>query len=769
MSAAFCLDRLPAALRRGLAAAALMAAALAAQAAGPLARALGPAPADPAGPGAVVETPQLRAELVAHAPEGLGPGKPMWLGLKLQHQPHWHTYWKNPGDSGLPTRLAWTLPPGVEAGLIDWPVPHRLRVGPLVNYGFEGELLLPVALSLPADWRGETLEVSLRADWLVCKEECIPDGGDFQIRLPAQGALAAHRAAFEASWSQRPQAVVGAQATARHQPAPAGAASVPVDDGHGPRAAPLDPGALALRIEGLPAALQGRPVELYSETEALIDHAAEPALRWTGGVLEAAWPLSPQRSSSPASLPVVLRVLPGPAGGEARLLRVEAALSGLPPVEAVELPPALQAALAAAGARAAAPAEPLALSLALLLGALLGGALLNLMPCVFPVLSLKALALAQHGEDRRALIGGGLAYTAGVILSFLLLAGALLALRAAGEQLGWGFQLQSPAFIAGMAVLFTLIGLNLAGVFEIGGLLPAGLGGLRARHPRVDDALSGVLAVAVASPCTAPFMGAALGAAVALPTAQALLVFALLGLGMALPYLLLSALPGLARRLPRPGLWMLRFKMLMAFPMFATVVWLGWVLGLQTGVEGLVGLLGLLLALAFAAWAWATPWAGRLARTAWRSLGLLLLAASLGWAWPGWQAGAGPGAAPKAAAQPSASADWQPWSAEKVVAARAAGQPVFVDFTAAWCVTCQYNKRTVLADAAVLAAMDGQRVLKLRADWTMRDAAITAELGRLGRSGVPVYVFFPGRPEAPPRLLSELPSREEVLQALAAL
>ncbi len=768
MSAALCLDRLPAGLRRGLAAAALMAAALAAQAAGPLAQALGTAPAASTAPGAVVETPQVRAELLAHAPEGLGPGKPMWLGLKLQHQPHWHTYWKNPGDSGLPTRLEWTLPPGVQAGPIDWPVPHRLRVGPLVNYGFEGELLLPVALTLPADWRGEGLEVALRADWLVCREECIPDGGDFRIHLPAQGALAAHRGAFEASWAQRPQALAGLRAVATHQPAPAAAASAPaLDDGHGPRPAPADPGALALRVDGLPAALQGRPVELYSEVEALVDHAAEPALRWAGGVLQAAWPLSPQRSSSPASLPVVLRVLPGPAGGESVLLRVEAALSGLPPVEAVELPPALQAALAAAGARAAAPAEPPALSLALLLGALLGGALLNLMPCVFPVLSLKALALAQHGEDRRALIGGGLAYTAGVILSFLLLAGALLALRAAGEQLGWGFQLQSPAFIAGMAVLFTLIGLNLAGVFEIGGLLPAGLGGLRARHPRVDDALSGVLAVAVASPCTAPFMGAALGAAVALPTAQALLVFALLGLGMALPYLLLSALPGLARRLPRPGLWMLRFKMLMAFPMFATVVWLGWVLGLQTGVDGLVGLLGLLLALAFAAWAWATPWAGALGRTVWRGLGLALLAASLGLAWPAWQAGAGAGTVGAAAARPLG--EWQPWSAERVAAAQAAGQPVFVDFTAAWCVTCQYNKRTVLADAAVLAALEGKRVLKLRADWTMRDAAITAELGRLGRSGVPVYALFPGRPAGAAQLLSELPSREEILQAVAAL
>jgi thiol:disulfide interchange protein DsbD len=442
-------------------------------------------------------------------------------------------------------------------------------------------------------------------------------------------------------------------------------------------------------------------------------------------------------------------------------LRVELPISGTWPAVAATPAYAPEAATTAA-APASRPAADLGLLAALLL-ALVGGALLNLMPCVFPVLSLKVLGFAQHADDRRAHLTSGLAYTAGVVASFLALAGLLLALRAGGEQIGWGFQLQTPGFVAVLAALFTLIGLNLAGVFEFGSVLPSSWAAARARHPVVDSALTGVLAVAVASPCTAPFMGASLGLAATLPAAQALAIFAALGLGMALPYLAASAWPAVARLLPRPGPWMAHFKTFMAFPMFATVVWLLWVLGQQVGIDGAAALLGLLVALAFAVWALGSPALAGRARTGLGALSVLLLGATLMWAAPALRSDA-------QAALPAATADarWQPWSTERVQEALAQGRPVFVDFTAAWCVTCQFNKRTVLNDEQLMADLQAKRVLLLRADWTKRDAAITAELARMGRNGVPVYALHaPGA--AGPRLLSEILSVREVRDALGAL
>jgi thiol:disulfide interchange protein DsbD len=345
------------------------------------------------------------------------------------------------------------------------------------------------------------------------------------------------------------------------------------------------------------------------------------------------------------------------------------------------------------------------------------------------------------------------------------LAGLLLALRAGGEQLGWGFQLQSPPFVALLAVVFTLVGLNLAGVFEFASVLPSSLATLRARHPVADHALTGVLAVAVASPCTAPFMGVALGTALTLPAAQALLVFAALGLGMALPYLAVSLAPALARALPRPGVWMQRFKVAMAFPMFATVVWLSWVLGLQVGINGVAGLLAVLVALAFAVWALALPGVSRTGRAVLGAVAVAVLGASAVWAWPTLQPEA-PLANTNAPTQPSASR-WQAWSPAAVAQARAEGRPVFVDFTAAWCVTCQVNKRLVLNTDDVRAAFAKRNVALVRADWTRRDPAITQALAALGRSGVPVYVLH--RPGKAPLLLPEVLQQQMVLDALATI
>ena len=694
---------------------------------------------------AAVTTPQVRAELVAHAPEGIAAGRPFWLGLLIEHQPHWHTYWKNPGDSGLATALTWTLPAGLEAGEIRWPAPRRLPVGPLVNYGYEGTVLLPVQVEVPPDFAATRVDVRLHADWLVCKEVCIPEAGDFSLAVPATAATAGHAEAFEQAWRAHPEPLAGARATA---------------------AAEGD--VLAVQVSGLPPAWQGAALEFFPETVGVLANAAPPRDgQWEGPQWRARLALDPQRSEAPARVAAVLRPQAGAGVADAAAtpvaLEIEVttpwpAAAARPPAPALGNAEVVSERQARPGATG-----PLGAWFATLGLAFVGGLVLNLMPCVFPILSLKVLGFASDAQDRRRLATGGLAYTAGVVVSFVALAALLLALRAGGRQLGWGFQLQSPLAVAALALLFTLIGLNLAGVWQFGMLLPSRLASARARHPVVDAAWTGVLAVAVASPCTGPFMGASLGVALTLPAAEALSVFAALGLGMAAPYLAASLWPRLAQALPRPGVWMVHLRTLLAFPMFATVVWLVWVLGRQVGIDGAVALLGTLVAVGFAAWAFGPDRFGRPLRLAVGALALVVLAGTLAWALPAWREPP-PGAA---AAAPSDDG-WEPWSAERVAELSSQGRPVFVDFTAAWCVTCQYNKRTTFADASLRADFATRRVALLRADWTRRDAAIAAELARLGRSGVPAYVLHAPY-GASTRLLSEMPSVAEVREALAAL
>ena len=702
----------------------------------------------------VVTTPHVRAELVAHAPDGVSPGATVWVGLQLAHQPEWHTYWKNAGDSGLPTELTWTLPPGVEAGDIAWPLPRKIPIGALANYGYEGTVLLPVPLTITPDFKmplmasnTSALDIQLKASWLVCRLECIPEEGEFALRLPLRSSTAFNTSAFEQAQAAQPQALV---ADARIQ---------------------VVGNSLQVSVPGLPAAARGKTLEFFPETPELIHTAAVSGKDWTqqwdGPVWNATIPLAEHRSISPDQLPLVLALAdadrtPGQPWG----WRTQAAVSGTWPATAAVIPvsAALQAALdsnTAAATAAQPPAVSTGTFVLALLGALVGGLLLNLMPCVFPVLAIKVLGFTRHADDHRAHRRAGWAYTAGVVLSFLLLGAAMLGLRAVGTELGWGFQLQSPVVVASLAVLFTLLGLNLAGLFEFGQFVPSSVASVQARNPLVNDFLSGVLVVVVASPCTAPFMGASLGLALGLPAAQALVLFAALGVGLALPYLLASLVPAFARMLPRPGPWMHTLRRLLAFPMFAAVAWLVWVLGQQSGIDGAGALLALLVALSAVVWAWALQGRTRMVLAPLVSVLFVLLAASIG------SAIVTPPAALAAGATADPSARWQAWSAPQVAALTASGQPVFVDFTAAWCVTCQVNKKTTLSNSEVLADFDTRKVALLRADWTRRDPAITAARAALGRNGVPVYVLY--RPGQAPLVMTEILSPGEVRAALATL
>jgi len=681
----------------------------------------------------VVTTEQVRAELLAWAPEGVEPGKPVWVGLQLTHQPEWHTYWKNSGDSGLPTQLDWQLPAGIDAGEIAWPTPKKIPIGTLANYGYEKTVLLPVPLTVAPGFAGNQLDVKLKAAWLVCRKECIPQEGEFALSIPVRSSTAASSQLFKDTFAATPKALA------------AGASQVEVGGGK----------AIKVSLAGLPAALQGKTLALYPETSSVIEPAAAWQQAWQGAVWTAEVPLSSQRSESPASMPLVVAL-------ENVAYRIDAPVKGSwpAPAAAAVVPPALEAALRANASAGAAPIQansaPLGL-FAALLGALLGGLVLNLMPCVFPVLAIKVVGFVQV-KDQATRLTTGLAYTVGVVLSFLALGALLLGLRAAGEQLGWGFQLQNPAVIALLAALFTVLGLNLAGLFEFGNVLPGSLAGWQAKNPTVNAFLSGVLATAIASPCTAPFMGASLGYAVGLPALQALSVFAAIGVGMALPYLAASAIPAVARALPRPGPWMVTFKQLMAFPMFATVAWLVWVLGQQSGVDGAGALLALLVLLALAIWALTLRGTARALLAA---FSIALCALGL------WSIGPNITRPVAVASAAPAAGGWQPWEPGRVDQLAAQGQSVFVDFTAAWCVTCQYNKKTTLANAAVLADIEAKNVALLRADWTRRDPAVTAALAQLGRSGVPVYVIY--KPGRAPVVLSEILSVDDVRAELAKL
>ena len=670
-----------------------------------------PAHAQSAPPSDSAKTENVTARLVSER-IGLVPGGTAWLALHFTIRPGWHTYWLNPGDAGEPTEIAWTLPPGFSAGAIQWPAPERLvEPGDIAIYGYTGTATHLVPIKVPADAKpGERVTIAAEARWLVCEKICLPEEGKFQLTLPVQAAGTTPPVDGASA------DIIDAARAALPKPSPWSARYA------------LDGKTLTLRVEG--AALDA------SRIASLHFFPNEP------GAVTPAARQNAQHDGKGFTLTLV-------AAGKAASLK---SLAGVLVIKEKLDSGTVTQSFAIAATPGAAPAAEGGLTLGLaLLMAFAGGMILNLMPCVFPVLSIKALSFAAHGAKGR-MGAHGLAYTAGVLALFAAIGAALIALKSAGAEIGWGFQLQEPIFVMLMAYLMFVIGLNLSGVFEIGGAF-AGMGGKLASREGLSGAFfTGALAAVVATPCTAPFMGAAIGYAVAQPPAAAMAVLLALGFGMALPFLALSYSPALLRRLPKPGPWMERFRQFLAFPMYATAAWLAWVLSLQAGDGALLATLAGAILIAFGLWAWsAARNAGTRGRRIAAAFAVLALAGAgvlVAWAERG------------APARDTASADtrWTAFDPEKLDAARREGRPVFVNFTAAWCVTCIVNEKMVLKSDAVWDAVKKKGIVAMKADWTRRDPVITRALAALGRSGVPVYALYPpgaGAPALLPQILTE--------------
>jgi len=679
-----------------------------------------------------VSTERIEAELVPMS-AWAAPGSTAVVAVRQKIAPGWHTYWRNPGDSGGATSLDWTLPSGVRAGDIVWPLPQRQRLQGLMNYGYSGEVFLPVPIEIPASARpGSTIRLTTRALFLVCSDQmCVPDQLTLSLDLPVKEGAAP----LATPYGRRIQATVEAA------PRPAGITAHVARDGR------------TLRLTATGGPLAGATLthaSFFPYQGRIIDHAAIQFGR-----------------AGPNGLTLDLAAGSDPSAGQSEISGVLATDTGAWEITATPgLPlPGTTGTGSLAPTEDAAPAKPIDVMTVVqaALFALIGGLILNLMPCVFPILAMKAAALARSAHDPVEARRDGLGFLFGVLVAFAALAMILLVLRAGGQAIGWGFQLQSPGVVAGLALLMLAVGLNLSGVFAVGG----GLQNLGARPSPLPGwagaFLTGVLAVVVAAPCTAPFMAVALGAALTMPAPLALLVFLMLGLGLALPYVLISLSPGLLRRLPRPGPWMETLRGLLAFAMYGAGLWLVWVFARQTGMDALALLLGAALALALALWLWgksqtADDKAGLVARVSAAvalilAIGLTVMAVRLP------QSGTS-GAIDAATAIPS-----RPWSEQAVAEARAQGRPVLVNLTADWCVTCKINERTSLSSPRVARALSRTNALYLVGDWTRRDDAITRELQRHGRSGVPLYLaYVPGEPA--PRVLPQLLSEGVVIEAL---
>jgi thiol:disulfide interchange protein/DsbC/DsbD-like thiol-disulfide interchange protein len=688
--------------------------------------------------GNVVSTDNVKAHLASEV-SAVASGQSFWVALEFNIREGWHTYWRNPGDSGQATDIKWLLPTGFTAGDIVWTTPHRFEIPPLVNYGYAGHAVHLVKISAPKDLKAGTSAVlSAKASWLVCSDVCIPEDAQLELRLPVSvqtGAIdRADAALFAAARSDLPGAEPAAT-TARTQ------------DGQLVIALGKEWGATLPQIKSL---------AFFPYDEGGIEYASPQLLTRTRDAVELAMKIGDRP----------------PAAALVRGVLLATEQSGK---DTVTVPIEIAARLsAAAGSQtkgnagivgAAGAVEKIAPSLPLLLlFAILGGLILNLMPCVFPVLSIKAMGLVEQAKRHPAAVRAkGLVFAAGVISSMLCLAGAMLALRAGGEQIGWGFQLQSPLFVTLLVYLLLAVGLNLSGVFEIGGGL-AGVGdGLTQGDSYRASFFTGVLTTLVATPCTAPYMAFAIGAALTQPPIVALCIFAALGFGLSLPYLLLSFAPWMRRALPRPGAWMDTLKQIFAFPIYASAAWLLWVLAQQTTSLGLGAALAGAILIALAAWAYqkskSSSAGGRIAALITATLAVLLafvLPIRLA------------DVAVVSAAGVHAADEWQPYNDAQVADLKAAGRPLLVNFTASWCLTCLVNERNAFADSAVQEIFRNKGVTLMKGDWTNRDPAITHALAAFGRAGVPLYLVYNARPgSSEPIVLPQLLTPSVVQSAFA--
>jgi thiol:disulfide interchange protein len=689
--------------------------------------------AAPAFAQSVVKTDNVRAELVSEVSE-VKPGEPFWVGLRQSIKPHWHTYWKNPGDSGLATEIAWKLPAGVKADPIVWPAPTLVDVGGVINYAYQDEVLLLVRITPPADLAtGSALALAADANWLVCEDVCIPEEGKFTLSLPVGAASKPADANTRALFDKARRLVpMESPWPARFGLAKSGDPTLLVD-------------AKGLKPETI------RNAYFFPAEWGPVAHMAKQTAAVTAEGIRLPLKKGDVKAATPQQIAGTLVLTEKTGDGEQR--------------QAFDLVAKLDPAFVPTASLTAAGIESLSLGEALLF-ALLGGLILNLMPCVFPVLAMKAASFARlAGRERSAMRRDGVAYTAGVLVAFGAMAAVVIGVRAAVGDVSWGFQFQSPIFSLLIAYLFFVVGLNLTGVFEVGGGF-AGMGqALTARSGVTGAFFTGILAVVVATPCTAPFMAAALGFALSQPAPQTVAVLLAMGLGLALPYLALAMTPFLQRLLPRPGRWMDRLRQLLAFPMFASAVWMIWVLTQQTGPDGVIYALGGMVLIAFAIWLLRlgspSPSGTWLRRGVAAVAVLLALAVVL-------KLEDGPATA--ATGGPSAGVNfegWEKFSRARMTEAAAAGKPVFVDFTAAWCITCLVNERVALETATTRHAFEQTGTVKLKGDWTNRDPEITSLLKELGRAGVPLYLYWPPGAERP-KILPQVLTEAAILSELQA-
>jgi thiol:disulfide interchange protein DsbD len=684
-------------------------------------------------------TERVQIELLAEK-TAVSPGDRVTIALKQTIKPGWHTYWINPGDSGEPTHIGWDLPVGASAAPIQWPLPDAIEVGPLMNYGYSDEVVLLSDLTVPETVTGPSFDISADVRWLVCEEICVPESAPVKLSLPIVGKTV----------STTPSPGAGLIANARSQvPQPTPwPAEYDVAEGAD--------GALTIRV----AAGENR-VPLQAEAYFFplqwgeLAHAAPQNVAFRDGDLY----LRTKRGDAfgekpPASIEGVLAVTG--ENGERRGYKISAAYSGV----ALSAPdfPLPQTADASGG---------LSIWLALVF-AFLGGLILNLMPCVFPVLSLKALSLASNADDAPQRRLKGVTYFAGVLASFAFLAAALLALRAGGGAIGWGMQFQSPAFVLVMMALFLGLALNLSGVFCFGASA-CNMGDSLTRKSGLGGYFfTGVLATVVATPCTAPFMGAAMGYAFTQPGPVVAAVLMALGIGFGMPILLLSLSPAFGRILPKPGLWMETFRQVMAFPLYAAAAWLLWVLSVQLGSDGvLIGALTL-VAVGFAAWLYGRNYQASHAGS-WTAIGIAALAVGLGL----WAAGGVSQAERRIAAPQNAGGVDGPrseaFSRARLDRLLRDGKPVFVNLTAAWCITCKVNEQVALSSEAFGDALEQRGVTYLVGDWTNGDPEITALLSEQGRVGVPLYLLYTGEPGVPPKVFPQLLTKGMILDAFTEI